>query len=127
MIRILIEARVCVIAFAPHITQLFQVLVLTLFGVLKRRPSYELTFDDDDATLKCIMKVYQDFTQTKLPSDLWSVFRALGLKLDTRSEPYRLLFDKEKLRGGPGYQELECFDFPGDQLSGRTRVAPFGS
>jgi hypothetical protein len=41
VIRILAEARVGVINFAPHTTQIFQVLDLTPFGVLKRRPRYE--------------------------------------------------------------------------------------
>jgi hypothetical protein len=44
MIRILIEARVGVITFAPHTTQVFQVLVFTFFRVPKRCPMYELPF-----------------------------------------------------------------------------------
>jgi hypothetical protein len=52
LIPILTEARVHVIAFAPHTTQVFQVLDLTLFGVLKRRPRYELPFDDGNAIVK---------------------------------------------------------------------------
>jgi hypothetical protein len=47
VLRILTEARVRVITFAPHTTQVFQILDLTLFGVLKRCTRYELTFDDD--------------------------------------------------------------------------------
>jgi hypothetical protein len=49
-IRILTGAGVCVIAFAPHATQSFQVLDLTLSGVLKRRPRYEPPFDHARAT-----------------------------------------------------------------------------
>jgi hypothetical protein len=51
VIRILTKASVRVITFAPHTTQIFQVLDLTLFGVLKRRPRYELPFGDDNATV----------------------------------------------------------------------------
>jgi hypothetical protein len=47
VIRILTEARVCVITFAPHATQVFQPLDLTLFGVLKQGPRYELPFDEN--------------------------------------------------------------------------------
>jgi hypothetical protein len=42
VIRILTEARVCVITFVPSTIQIFQVLDLTLFGVLNRLPRYEL-------------------------------------------------------------------------------------
>jgi hypothetical protein len=64
VIRIHSEARVRVVAFAPHTTQVFQVFDVTLFGVLKRCPRYELPFDENNATVKVITKVYHDFTQT---------------------------------------------------------------
>jgi hypothetical protein len=54
VIRLLTEARGPVITFAPHKTQIFQVLDLTLFGVLKRHPRYELLFENDNATVKFI-------------------------------------------------------------------------
>jgi hypothetical protein len=44
VIRILTEARVRVITFAPHTTRVCQGLDLTLFGVPKRCPRYELPF-----------------------------------------------------------------------------------
>jgi hypothetical protein len=62
VIGILTEAKVRVITFAPHTTQVFKVLDLTIFGVPKRCPRYELPFDDDHATVKFIMKVYHDIT-----------------------------------------------------------------
>jgi hypothetical protein len=61
VIRILTEASVRVITLAPHATQIFQVPDLPLFGVLKWRPRYELPFDDDNATVRFIMKVYHEF------------------------------------------------------------------
>jgi hypothetical protein len=125
VIRLLTEARVCVITFAPHTTHIFQILDLTLFGVLKRRPRYELPFETDNSTVKLLMKVYNDFRQTMVPSNAWGAFHALGFEYDTRRESSRLLFDKEKLRGSGGLQELSSLDFPLDQLSDRRRVAPF--
>jgi hypothetical protein len=98
VIRILIEARGCVISFAPHTTQVLQVLDLTLFAVLNRCPRYELPFDDDNATVKVITKVYHDFTQTMAWHNVRGTFRALGLAFDTRREPYVLLLNEEKLR-----------------------------
>jgi hypothetical protein len=106
VIRILTEANVRVIIFAPHATQIFQVLDLTLFDVLKRRPRSELPLDDDNATVRFIMKVYHDFGQTMIGPDIWRAFRALGLEFDVRSVSYRLLFDEMKLRESAGFQEL---------------------
>jgi hypothetical protein len=54
VISILTAARVRVRTFAPHTTQAFQVLDLTLFGALKRCPIYERSFDEYNATVKVI-------------------------------------------------------------------------
>jgi hypothetical protein len=68
-VGLLTEARVRVITFAPHTTQIFQVLDVTLFGVLKRRLGYELPFEDEKETVNFIMKVYHDFKQTIVDSN----------------------------------------------------------
>jgi hypothetical protein len=113
VIPILTEARVRIIIFAPHTSQVFQVLDLTLFRVLKRCPKYELTFDDDNAMVKVITKVSHDFTKT------------IALEFDVKRERNEPLFDEIKLRESPGLQELWSLDFPLDQLSGRRQIARF--
>jgi hypothetical protein len=85
VIRILTAARVRVITFAPHTTQVVQVLDLTHFGVLKPCPRYELPFDDDNATVKVITKQYHDFTQTMARPNVWGTFRGLALGFDELS------------------------------------------
>jgi hypothetical protein len=50
-----------VITFAPHTTQIFENLDVTLFGVLKRRLGCKLPFEDEKETVKSIMKGYHDF------------------------------------------------------------------
>jgi hypothetical protein len=126
VIRLLTEARVRATIFAPHTTHIFQVLDLMLFGAPKRRQRYELPFETDNATVKFTMKVYHDFKQTMVPSNVWGAFHALGINYDTRREPSRLLFDEGKLRGSGGFQELWSHDFLLDQLSDRRRAARFG-
>jgi hypothetical protein len=59
-----------VITFAPHTTQIFQILPVTLFGVLKRRLGYKLPFEDQNETVPFIMKVYSDFKQTMAESNI---------------------------------------------------------
>jgi hypothetical protein len=112
--------------FAPHTTQIFQVLDTTLFGVLKRQRRYELPFGDEKATVQFFMKVYHNFKQTMVEPNIWGAFQALGFEFDTRSEPYRLLFNEEKLRESTGFRELWSIDFPLDQLSVRRRNTKFG-
>jgi hypothetical protein len=125
VIHIFTQAKVCVRTFAPHTTQVFQVLDFTLFRIRKQGPMYELPFDDDIATVKFIMKVYHNFTQALMPSNVYGTFHALVLEFEKRKESYRLLFDKEKLRGSANCQELWSVEFPLDQLSGRRHITRF--
>jgi hypothetical protein len=50
-ISLLTEARVPVITLTPHTTQTFQVLDVTIFGVLKRPPRYQLPSEDEKRPL----------------------------------------------------------------------------
>jgi hypothetical protein len=70
IIGLLTEARVRAISFAPDTTQIFQVLDVTLFGVLKRRLGYKLPFEDEKETVKFIMKISRDFTQTMVEPNI---------------------------------------------------------
>jgi hypothetical protein len=83
VIRLLTGARVRVITFAPHTTQIFDVLDLMHFGVFKRRPRYELPLERDNATVTFIMKGYCDFAETINLPNVWGAFDALGLVFHT--------------------------------------------
>jgi hypothetical protein len=126
IIGLLIEARVRVITFAPHTTQIFQVLDVTVFGVLKWRLGYKLPFEDENETIRLIVKVYRHFKQTMVESNIWRAFRAIGFEFDTEVEPYRLLFNEEKLRQTEAFRELWSIDFPLDQLSSWRQSTRFG-
>jgi hypothetical protein len=91
---------VCVITFAPYTTQIFQILDVTVFGVLKRRLGYKFPFEDEKETVKFIMKVYHDFKQTMVEPNIWGAFRAIGFEFefDTEAQPYRLLLNERKQR-----------------------------
>jgi hypothetical protein len=48
VVKILREYDVKMITFLPHMTQIFQALDLSLFGVFKRKLQYELLLGNDD-------------------------------------------------------------------------------
>jgi hypothetical protein len=52
IIGLLTDARVRVITFAPHTTQISQVLDVPVFGVLKRRLGYKLPCEDGNVSIK---------------------------------------------------------------------------
>jgi hypothetical protein len=126
IIGLLAKARVRVITFAPHTTKIFQVLDVTLFGALKRRLGYKFPFEDEKETVKFIMKVYHDFKQTMVEPNTWGDFQAIEFEFDTEAEPYRLLFNEEKLRQSECFRELWSIDCPLDQLSSRRQNSRFG-
>jgi hypothetical protein len=61
VVAILSETRVPGMTLAPRITQIFQILGVTLFRVLKWDPRSELPFGDEKTIIKFIVKVFRDF------------------------------------------------------------------
>jgi hypothetical protein len=70
VIYLLTKHRARVKAFATHTTQISQVLDLTLFGVLKRRSRYELPLEREKDLDTFIMKVYHNFKQITVESNI---------------------------------------------------------
>jgi hypothetical protein len=81
VIELLSTARVGVVTFAPqsHTTEIFQVLDLTLFGVLKRRSQYQLPLEDEAGSARLIRKMYHDFQMAITESKIWGAFRGIGV------------------------------------------------
>jgi hypothetical protein len=52
------------------------------------------------------MKVYHDFKQTLVESNIWGTFQAIGFEFDTGAESYRLLFNEEEPRQRAGFRGL---------------------
>jgi hypothetical protein len=126
VVAVLSEARVRIITFAPHTTQIFQVLDLVLFGALKKRPNGLRAFEEEPPTVTFLLKVYRDFKQTMIETNIWKAFEAIGLIYDIEQIPYGLLFDEEKLRQSPGFAELWERNTPLESLSRRRQNAKFG-
>jgi hypothetical protein len=53
-----------------------------------------------------IMRIYHDFGQTMIQSNIRGAFQALGFESDMRTEPSRLLVNEKKLRASAGFREL---------------------
>jgi hypothetical protein len=74
------HVRMVVVTFAPHTTQIVQVLDLTLFGVLKRGDQYQLPLEDNAGSTRFIGKLYHDFRITRIEPNIWGAFRGIGVK-----------------------------------------------
>ena len=126
VLDLLTEARVRVVTFAPHTTNIFQALDLTLFGVLKRHGQYQLPFNNENRTADFIFKTYKDFRLTMIDTNIWGAFRGIGLSFHDIDDVRRVLFDEITLRESRGFKELWMIDYPPDKLSLRRRNAKFG-
>jgi hypothetical protein len=79
VINLLSEARVRIVTFAPHTTQIFQALDLGLFGVLKRCGQYQLPFGVDAGSARFIKFIYRDFRSIMTDVNIWGAFRGIAL------------------------------------------------
>jgi hypothetical protein len=126
ILNLLREERVRVITWPPHTTQIFQELDPSLFGVFKRKGQYKLPFDDDQPTATFLLNVYRTFKQMMVEANIWRAFQQAGFEFEVGADPYRLRFDKEKLRASPAFREIWSLDFPLEKLSTRRQNARFG-
>jgi hypothetical protein len=127
IIGLLTKAQIRVITFALHATRIFQILDVTVFGVLKRRVGDKLPFEDEKEIVEFIMKGYRDFKQTMEEPNIWRAFQAIGFEFefDTEADPYRFLSNEEKLRENEDFRGSWSIDFRVDQLSSRRQNARF--
>jgi hypothetical protein len=87
IVAVLTEARVRIITFATHTTQIFQVLDLVLFGALKRHANSLKAFEEKQPTVAFLLKVYRDFKQTMIEVNIWKAFKAIGITYDIEETP----------------------------------------
>jgi hypothetical protein len=119
MLHFLTEVRVRILAFAPHTTQTFNILDLTLSDVLKRSLRDELPSADGKATATVKMQAYHDFGGIVIEPNVLTACCALALECDMRSESGDLLLTEEKLKGSAGFPGLGFIDFVLDSSPSR--------
>jgi hypothetical protein len=108
----------------PHTTQIFHVLDLTLFDVLKGRGQYQLPLQDDAGSTRFIRKSYHDFwmTMTMVEPNIWGAFRGIGVKYSVVDGVQRVSFDEMTLHESEGLTELRDIDLPVGNLSPRRQT-----
>jgi hypothetical protein len=62
--------RVRVVTFAPHTTRIFQLLDLTIFGMLKREGKYHLPFSDLGTMVNFVYNVYLKMGKSLTPKHM---------------------------------------------------------
>jgi hypothetical protein len=120
------QARVRIITFAPHTTQIFRMLDVILFGALQKHANGLKMFDEEQPADAFLLKIYHDFKQTMIEVNRSKAFAAIGFTHDIEQSPYGLLFDEEKLRRSPGFVVLWERDTPLRSLSRRRQNAKLG-
>jgi hypothetical protein len=68
------DARVRIITWPTHTTQIFSQLDVSLFDVLKRREQERLPFDKDNGIASFVFKTCQMLKQIVLEANIWGCF-----------------------------------------------------
>jgi hypothetical protein len=121
VIELLSTARVHVVVVTfrprPHTMQIFQVLDLTLSGVLKRRGHSQLPLEDDAGSARFIRKVYHDFGITMIESNIWEAFRGIEVKYSVVDGFHPVSFDEMTLRESEVFKQVWDIDVAMGNLS----------
>jgi hypothetical protein len=100
---ILNTSGVTVLTFAPHTTQIFQLLDLTLFGMFKQEGKYHLPFSDLGTTINFAYNVYLKMAKRLTSQNIWAAFQAIGSTFNMESMPCHIVFHQEKLGESKGF------------------------
>jgi hypothetical protein len=120
------QEGVRVVTFAPHMTNIFHILDLTLFGIFKRRGQSHLPFEIENRTADFNFKTSKGVRSTTIHTNIWAAFRAIGLSFDDIRTVQRVLFDGRTVRESRGFQELWMINSGLENLSARCRNTKFG-
>jgi hypothetical protein len=74
------SARVRIVTFAAHTTQIFQLLDLTLFEIFKREGKSRLPFGDLGTTVNFVYNVYAKMEKTLTSPNIWAAFQTIGVE-----------------------------------------------
>jgi hypothetical protein len=121
------ERGVAIITYPPHISHLFQVLNLSLFGRLKAAKKYIPRADADPTDtdhLARIFKAYELVTTSMTGRASWKKAGFECCKLDNT---FQLLVNDGKIRDSPEFAEIWRINFPLEELSARRRVQKMDS
>jgi hypothetical protein len=106
IVAVLTSVPVRIITFAPYTTQVFEILDVVLFGVLKKHPTGLNSLDEEQPAAAFFLKVYHDFKQIMMEINIWGTFVAIGLTHDIEQSPDGRFFDQEKLGQSLGFLGL---------------------
>jgi hypothetical protein len=125
-IDLLTRARCRVVTFTPHTTNIFQVLDLTLFGVLKRQRRYQIPCQTEHRIINFMLKVYRGFRSTTINTNIWGAFRWISPLYVTIDGVQGVLFNKIIMIRNESFWELWQIDYLLENLSVQWRNAKFG-
>jgi hypothetical protein len=87
------------------------VLDVVFFGTLMKHATGLETFDEEPPAAVLLLKAYHDFKLTMIEGNIWGAFAAIGFTYHIKQNPYRLLFDEEKLRPFAAPSKPSFFEF----------------
>jgi hypothetical protein len=126
VIELLLTAHLRVVTCAPHPTQIFYILDLTLFGALKTRGEYQLALEDDGGGARFMRKMYHDLWVTMVEPNVWGAFRGIAVKYSVVDGVQHISLDEMALRESDGFREREDIDCPLTKLSPRRQSCKTG-
>jgi hypothetical protein len=74
------SARLRVVTFEIHTTEIFQLLDLSLFGLFKREGKYHLHFGDLGTMINFGYSLYTKMAKILTSQNIWAAFQAIGVE-----------------------------------------------
>lgn len=112
--------------YPSHTTNLFQVLDLSLFGLIKNENQY---FDEDlsEITLNnAIQKLLKSYEKSADSFNIRAAFKKGGFIIDNKTNPRTVKFEHERVINNVGFKEIWNFNIKMNEIPKRQRDKHFG-
>lgn len=126
LLKILAKNLIIVISYPSHTSNVFQVLDILLFGVLKNHKKYLPKNDNISPKIDHLYRIFHSYELSTCSTTVRSSFVKAGFNYIKKGGSYFLQLNREKIEKSPSFQELWDINFPEEDLSTRRKNQKWG-
>lgn len=121
LLQILAQHLIMVIAYPSHTSNIFQVLDLLLFDVLKIHKKQIRKSDKLSPEIDHLYRIFRAYEMSTCSTTVRSSFERAGFDYYKKGDLNYLKLNKQKIENSSGFRELWEIDFQEENLSARRR------
>lgn len=126
LLQILAEHFILVISYPSHTSNLFQVLDILIFGVLKIHKKQIRKSDKISPLIDHLYRIFRAYEMSTCSTTIRCAFEKAGFEYYKKNKLNYLKLNRQKIENSPSFQELWEINYPEEKLSTRRKNSKRG-